>query len=135
MDFRISNSIKLLIYKSTCIEHFCENVQVPQNWKISWGSSKVLPNKVSKRSSCMFEDIDLGGLYTKLYKKPSETLGADLISRLEISNYCLSWSFNQDLLHFAQSSLIEMKSIFTQLQNKPSPKAIDQEVSVINNMA
>ena len=42
-----------------------------------WGSIQVLPNQVSKKSFHMFEDTDLQESHTKLYKKPSETLGAD----------------------------------------------------------
>ena len=59
-----------------------------------WGSIQVLPNQVSKKSVCTFEDIDLRESNAKLHKKPSETLGADSISRLEISMYCLPRNFN-----------------------------------------
>ena len=70
--------------------------------------------------------------YMQSYKnKPSETLGTDSIRRLEISDHCLSQSFTCCTLH--KSSIIEIKSIFIQLQNKPFPKAIEQELLVVNN--
>ena len=59
-----------------------------------WGSIQVLSNQVSKKSFYTFEDIDLRESHAKLHKKPSETLGADSIERLEISIYCLPRSFN-----------------------------------------
>ena len=40
-------------------------------------SIQVIPNQVSKKSFYTFEDIDLPDSHAKLYKKPSETLGAD----------------------------------------------------------
>ena len=49
-----------------------------------------------------FEDIALHELYEKLHRKPSETLGTDSIPRLEISNHCLSQSFDWFLLYFTQ---------------------------------
>ena len=55
-------------------------------------SIQVLPNQVSKNSLYTFEDIDLRESHPKVHKKPSETLGADSILRLEISIYCLSWN-------------------------------------------
>ena len=42
-------------------------------------SIKVLPNQVRKKSFYTFEDIDLQESNAKLYKKPSETQGADSI--------------------------------------------------------
>ena len=42
-----------------------------------WSSIQVLPNQVSKKSFCKFEDIDVRESHAKLHKKPSETLGAD----------------------------------------------------------
>ena len=54
-----------------------------------WSSIQVLPNQVSKKSFHTFEDIDLRESHAKVHKKPSETLGADSILRLEISIYCL----------------------------------------------
>ena len=89
-----------------------------------WGSIQVLPNQVSKKSFCTFEDIDLRESHAKLLKKPSEILGADSIYRLEISIYCLPWSLNGFPLYFAQSLFTEMKSTFMKLQNEPLPKAI-----------
>ena len=59
-----------------------------------WNSIQVLPNQVSKKSFYTFEDIDLRGPHAKLRKEPSETLGADSISRLEISIDCLPGNFN-----------------------------------------
>ena len=59
-----------------------------------WSSIQVLPNQVSKKSFYTFEDIDLWASHAKVHKKPSETLGADSILRLEISIYCLSRTFN-----------------------------------------
>ena len=56
------------------------------------GTSK----SVSKKSfhSYTFEDIDLRESDAKVHKKPSKTLGADSILRLEISIYCLPRNFN-----------------------------------------
>ena len=45
-------------------------------------SIQLLPNQVSKKSFCTFEDIDLRESREKVH---SETLGADSILRLEIS--------------------------------------------------
>ena len=42
-----------------------------------WSSIRVLPNQISKKSFCTFEDIDLRESHAKLHKKPSETLGVD----------------------------------------------------------
>ena len=58
----------------------------------------------------MFEDINLRESYAKLHEKPSETLGADLIQRLEINIYCLPRSFNGLPLYFAQRTVTEIKS-------------------------
>ena len=66
-------------------------------------------------------------------KKSSETLGADSILRLEISIYCLPRSFNGFHLYFAQGSFTEMKSACIELQNEPLPKAIGQELLIVNN--
>ena len=44
-----------------------------------WSSIQVLPNQVSKKSFDTFEDIDLRESHAKLYRKTSETLGADSI--------------------------------------------------------
>ena len=68
-----------------------------------------------------------------LHKKPSETLGADSILRLEISIYCLPRSFNGFPLYLAQSSFTEMKNAFIELQNEPLAKAIGQELLIVNN--
>ena len=56
-------------------------------------SIQVLPSQVSEKSFYTFEDIDLRESHAKVHKKPSETLGADSILRLEISIYCLSRNF------------------------------------------
>ena len=40
-------------------------------------SIQVLPNQVSKKSFCTFEDIDLREPYAKLHEKQSETVGTD----------------------------------------------------------
>ena len=66
-------------------------------------------------------------------KKSSEILEADSILRLEISIYCLPRRFNGFHLYFAQSSFTEMKSAFIKLQNERSPKAIGQELLMVNN--
>ena len=58
-----------------------------------WSSIQVLPNQLSKKSFCTFEDIDLCESHTKVHEKPSETLGADSILRLEIGIYCLPRNF------------------------------------------
>ena len=57
----------------------------------------------------------------------------ELILTLEISIYCLPRSFNGFLLYVAQSSFTEIKSAFTNLQNELLPKAIGQELLVVNN--
>ena len=61
-----------------------------------WSSIQLFPNQVSKKSLYTFEDIDLRESRSdaKLHKKPSETLGADLNLRLEMSIYCLPQNFN-----------------------------------------
>ena len=60
-----------------CTERQIENFH--RKWKnTSCGAQfKVLPNQVSKKSFCTFEDIDLRESHAKLHEKPSETLGAD----------------------------------------------------------
>ena len=63
-------------------------------------------------------------------KKPSETLGADWIWRLEISIYCFPRNFK---LYFAQCSFAEMKRTFIKLQNESFPKDIGQELHIVNN--
>ena len=40
-------------------------------------SVQALPDQVSKKSFCTFEDFDLRESHAKLQKKPSESLGAD----------------------------------------------------------
>ena len=97
-----------------------------------WSPIQVLPNQVSKKSFYPFEDVDLWESHAKLHKKPSETLGADSILRLEISIYCLPRSFNGFPLYFAQRSFTEMNSAFIKLQNEPLPKAIGQELLTVN---
>ena len=47
-----------------------------------WSSIQVLPNQVSKKSFYTFKDIDLSEFHAKVYKKPSETPGADSILTL-----------------------------------------------------
>ena len=59
-----------------------------------WSSIQVLQNQVSKKSFYTFEDIDLRDSHVKVNKKPSETLGADSILRLEISICCIPRNFN-----------------------------------------
>ena len=87
-----------------------------------WGSTQVLLNQVSKKSSFYtFEDIDLSESHAKLDKNLSQTLAADSILRLEISIYCLPRSFNGFPLYFAESSFTEMKSAFIKLQDEPLP--------------
>ena len=49
-----------------------------------WGSTRALPNQVSEKSFCAFEDFYLREFHAKLHRKPSETLGADSIKMLEI---------------------------------------------------
>ena len=98
-----------------------------------WSTIRVLPNPVSKKSLCTFEDIDLRESHTGLHKKTSETLGADSIYNLEISIYCLPLNFNRFPLYFAQCSFTEMKTTFIKLQNQPFPKEIGQEFLIVNN--
>ena len=81
----------------------------------------------------MFEDIDLWESHAKVHKKPSETLGADSILRLEISIFCLPLNFNWFPLYFARCSFTEMKSKFIKLQNEFLPKDIGQELLIVNN--
>ena len=66
-------------------------------------------------------------------KKPSETLGADSILRLEISICCLPRNFNSFPLYFAQCSFTEMKSTFAKLHNESLQKDIGQELLIVNN--
>ena len=98
---------------------------------IAWGSIQVLPNQVNKKSFFTFEDVDLWGSYAKLRKNRVKLW--ELILTLEISIYCLPRSFNGFLLYVAQSSFTEIKSAFTNLQNELLPKAIGQELLVVNN--
>ena len=44
-----------------------------------WSSVQVLPNQVSKKSFYTFEDIELRESHSNYIKRPSETLGADLM--------------------------------------------------------
>ena len=99
-----------------------------------WGSIQVLPNQVSKKLFHTFEDIDLEKSHAKLHKKPSETLRADSILRLEISICCLPRSFNGFPLYFEQNSFTEMKSAFIKLQNELLPKPIGQALLIVNNI-
>ena len=98
-----------------------------------WSWIQVLPNQVSKKSFCAFEDIDLQESHAKVHKKPSETLGVDSILRLEISIYCLPRNSNWFPLYSAQCSFTERKSTFIKLQNEPLPKDIGQELLIVNN--
>ena len=66
-------------------------------------------------------------------KKPSETLGADSILKLEISIYCLPRNFNWFPPYFIQCSFTEMKITFIKLQNKSLTKDIGQELLIVNN--
>ena len=93
-----------------------------------WSSIQVLPNQISKKSFYMFEDIDIQESHAELNEKPSETLGADSILRLEISIYCLPQNFNCFSLYLAQCSFTEMKSAFIKLQKESLPKDIGQEL-------
>ena len=81
----------------------------------------------------MFEDIDLWESHAKVHKKPSETLGADSILRLEISISRLPRTFNWFSLYFAWCLFTEMKSTFIKLQNESLPKDIGQELLIVNN--
>ena len=88
MDLRNSNGFELrnsyftllLLYNRT--EAFFETFH--QKWKDASCGARFYK----------FENIDLCESRTKVHKKPSETLGADLILRLEMSIYCLLWNFN-----------------------------------------
>ena len=84
-----------------------------------WSSIQILPNQVSKKLFCTFEDIDLWESHAKVHKKPSETLGADSVVLISAV--------------FAQCSFTEMKSTFIKLQNESLPKDIDQELYFVNN--
>ena len=68
----------------------------------------------------------------KVHKKPSETLKADSIIRLEISIYCLPWNFNQFTLYFAQCTFTEMKTTYIKLQNESLPKDIGQKLLIVH---
>ena len=59
-----------------------------------WNSIKVLPNQVSKNRSIRLKILTYESPMRRYIKKPSETLGADSILRLEISIYCLPRNFN-----------------------------------------
>ena len=90
---------------------------------IMWSSIQVLPNQVST----------LWESHAKVHKKPSESLGADSILRLEISIYCLSRNFNWFPLYFAQCSFKEMETTFIKFQNESLTKNIGQELLIVNN--
>ena len=98
-----------------------------------WGSIQVLPNQVSKNRPIRLKILTYESAIRSYMKKESETRGADSILRLQISIYCLPRSFNGFPLYFAQSSFTEMKSAFIKLQNEPLPKAIGQELLIVNN--
>ena len=133
MDLRNSNGFELKNFYFTTVWKLFSNIFTEVEKFIMWGSIQVLPNQVSKKSFYAFEDIDLLASHARLHKKPSETLGADSIWRLEISIYCLPRSFSGFPLYFAQSSFTEMKNTFIKLQNEPLPKAIGQELLKVNN--
>ena len=93
-----------------------------------WSSTQVLPNQVTKKSFCTFEDIDLSVPCEGTQKTEQKYgIGADSILRLEISIYCLSRNFNRFSLYFAQCSFTEMKITFIKLRNESLPKDIGEE--------
>ena len=98
-----------------------------------WSSIQVLPNQVSKTPFYTFEDIDLRESHAKLHKKTEWNSGSRLNLKVRISIYCLPLNFNGCPLYFAQYSFTEMKSTFIKLQNELLPKAIGQELLVVNN--
>ena len=112
IDFELRN-----IYFTTVYKLFRKYSSEVENC-ILWSSIQALQNQVSKKSFYTFEDIDSRESDAKVHKKPSETLGADSILRLEISIYCLPRNFNWFLLYFAQCSFTEMKTRFIKLQNE-----------------
>ena len=89
---------------------------------IMCSSIQVLPNQVSKKSFYTFEDIELWESHAKVHNKPSETLGADSILRLEISIYCLLGTLSDFCC--IQCSFTEMKSPFINLQNESLRKIL-----------
>ena len=79
MDLRNSNGIELRNFYFTTVWKLFPKFSLKVEKCILWSSIQVLPNQVSKKSFCTFEDIDLPESHAKLHKKPSETLGADSI--------------------------------------------------------
>ena len=105
MDLRNSNDFELRNFYFTNVwKLFFRKLSSEVEKCIIWSSIQVLPNHVSKRSFYTFEDIDLWESHAKVHKKPSQTLGADSILRLEISIYCLPRNFNWFALYFARCS-------------------------------
>ena len=77
MDLRNSNGFQLKTFTLQPYRSFFLKFLSEVEKCIMWRSIQVLPNQVSKKSFCTFEDIDLQESHAKLHKKPSETLGAD----------------------------------------------------------
>ena len=77
MDLRNSNGFELRNFYFTTVlklfRKFSSEVENCITWSLIW----VLPNQVSQKSFCAFEDVDLRESHAKLHKKLSETLGAD----------------------------------------------------------
>ena len=71
MDLRNSNGFQLRRYFGVkeLFRKFSSEVEK------MWNSVQVLPNRLSKKSSYTFEDIDLQESHAKLHEKPIETLG------------------------------------------------------------
>ena len=125
MDLRNSNGIGLRSFYFTTVQKLISKI-FTRSGKMHHMGINLGTSKSSKSKIVLYVDIDLRESHAKLHKKPSETLGADSILRLEISIYCLPRSFNGFPPYFAQSSFTEMKSAFIKLQNEPLPKAIGQ---------
>ena len=77
--FKISNGFELSNFYFTTVWKLFPKIFIRggKMHHMAWSSIQVLPNQVSKKSFCGFEDIDLREFHAKSHGKPSETLGAD----------------------------------------------------------
>ena len=79
MDLRNFNGFELRNFSLQSYRSFFGKFSSEVERCIMWSSIQVLPNQVSKMLFYTFEDIDLRESHAKLYKKLSESLGANSI--------------------------------------------------------
>ena len=79
MDLRNSSDIVSWNLHFTTVLKLFTKIFIRSEKCIMWSSIQVLLSQVSKKSFRTFEDIHLRKSHAKLHKKPSETLGTDLI--------------------------------------------------------